>query len=298
MTLPTRGRRLLRTGAAIAVVAATAFTVVRVQRRRRHDARQGCRRHRDLVDRPGRRGARSSSRGSPRSSTSCHPNVTIDVSSGCILHRGAAAEALRRLRQRHLPRHLLRLRLVGERARSLGPHARHHRAGRRPRRSEWDEFSEAARATVQPTGEKTIGFPAAGRQHLAHLQQEGVRRGRRRRTRPTNWTWDDFRDAAKKLTDPSTETYGYAYSVSGSRGDHLAVLAAPVAERRRDPRATTRRRRPSPREAGVDALDLPARDGRRRQERLPRPDRHEVRAAVRRRPHRHDDVRARGSCTT
>ena len=24
----------------------------------------------------------------------------------------------------------------------------------------WDEFSEAARATVQPTGEKTIGFPA------------------------------------------------------------------------------------------------------------------------------------------
>ena len=34
---------------------------------------------------------------------------------------------------------------------------------------------------------------------------------------PTDeWSWDAFRDAAKQLTDPATETYGYAYSVSGS----------------------------------------------------------------------------------
>jgi multiple sugar transport system substrate-binding protein len=79
----------------------------------------------------------------------------------------------------------------------------------------WDEFSEAARATVQPTGDKTIGFPAVV-DNLSLIYNKtvfddaGV-------AYPTNdWTWDDFRAAAKKLTDEASSTYGYAYSVSGS----------------------------------------------------------------------------------
>ncbi|WP_181408340.1 ABC transporter substrate-binding protein [Schumannella sp. 10F1B-5-1] len=79
----------------------------------------------------------------------------------------------------------------------------------------WDEFSEAARKTVQPSGEKTIGFPAIVDNisliyNTKLFEDAGV-------ALPTeDWTWDDFRDAAKKITDASTETYGYAYSVSGS----------------------------------------------------------------------------------
>lgn len=79
----------------------------------------------------------------------------------------------------------------------------------------WDEFSEAARATVQPTGEKIIGFPALVDNislfyNKTVFDQAGV-------DYPTDeWSWDEFRAAAKALTDPSNETYGYAYSVSGS----------------------------------------------------------------------------------
>lgn len=79
----------------------------------------------------------------------------------------------------------------------------------------WDEFSEAARKTVQPSGDKTIGFPAIVDNisliyNTKLFEDAGV-------ALPTeDWTWDDFRDAAKKITDASTETYGYAYSVSGS----------------------------------------------------------------------------------
>ncbi len=79
----------------------------------------------------------------------------------------------------------------------------------------WDEFSSAARETVRPTGKATIGFPALVDNisliyNKTVFDKAGV-------AYPTDkWTWDDFRAAAKKLTDPSTQTFGYAYSVSGS----------------------------------------------------------------------------------
>lgn len=79
----------------------------------------------------------------------------------------------------------------------------------------WDEFTSAARQTAQPTGKKTIGFPAVvdnisllynktlfDKAHLAYPTKD--------------WTWNDFRTAAKKLTDSTSNTYGYGYSVSGS----------------------------------------------------------------------------------
>lgn len=79
----------------------------------------------------------------------------------------------------------------------------------------WEEFSEAARNTARPTGAKTIGFPALVDNvsliyNTTVFDAAGV-------DYPTeDWTWDDFRAAAKELTDPSTNTYGYGYSVSGS----------------------------------------------------------------------------------
>lgn len=79
----------------------------------------------------------------------------------------------------------------------------------------WDEFSEAARATVQPTGEKIIGFPALV-DNISLFYNKTVFDAAGVDYPTEDWTWDDFRDAAAALTDPSTDTYGYAYSVSGS----------------------------------------------------------------------------------
>ncbi len=43
---------------------------------------------------------------------------------------------------------------------------------------------------------------------------------------PTNsWTWQDFRTAAKKLTNPSTHTYGWAYVNDGSEDTVWRFLA-------------------------------------------------------------------------
>jgi multiple sugar transport system substrate-binding protein len=76
----------------------------------------------------------------------------------------------------------------------------------------WDEFSAAARATAQPTGAKTIGFPAVV-DNLALIYNKTVFDKAGVDYPTADWSWDDFRAAAKKLTDPSTDTYGYAYSV-------------------------------------------------------------------------------------
>jgi multiple sugar transport system substrate-binding protein len=80
---------------------------------------------------------------------------------------------------------------------------------------DWEGFSEAARATVQPTGEATIGFPALV-DNISLIYNKTVFDAAGVDYPTDDWTWDDFRDAAKRLTDPATQTYGYAYSVSGS----------------------------------------------------------------------------------
>jgi multiple sugar transport system substrate-binding protein len=80
---------------------------------------------------------------------------------------------------------------------------------------DWKGFSAAARQTAQPTGKKTIGFPAVV-DNLALLYDKTLF-DKAHLAYPTDrWTWDDFRAAAKKLTNKSTDTYGYGYSVSGS----------------------------------------------------------------------------------
>lgn len=79
----------------------------------------------------------------------------------------------------------------------------------------WDEFAGSARKTVQPTGEKIIGFPAIV-DNLSLIYNKTVFDAAGVDYPTEEWSWDDFREAAAELTDPSTETYGYAYSVSGS----------------------------------------------------------------------------------
>jgi multiple sugar transport system substrate-binding protein len=78
----------------------------------------------------------------------------------------------------------------------------------------WNEMPEAARQVATVDG-KVIAVPALV-DNLALIynkklfDEAGV-------AYPTDdWSWDDFRNAAKKLTDPATTTYGTAYSVSGS----------------------------------------------------------------------------------
>lgn len=79
----------------------------------------------------------------------------------------------------------------------------------------WDEFSAAARATVRPTGAKTIGFPALV-DNISLIYNKTVFDAAGVSYPTENWTWDDFRTAARQLTNPAKQTYGYSYSVSGS----------------------------------------------------------------------------------
>ncbi|WP_410793173.1 ABC transporter substrate-binding protein [Kribbella sp. C-35] len=79
----------------------------------------------------------------------------------------------------------------------------------------WSEFPEGARLTARPTGKKTIGFPAIV-DNLTLLYNKTVFDAAGVPYPTDQWTWDDLRAAAKKLTNPATSTYGYAYSVSGA----------------------------------------------------------------------------------
>ena len=78
----------------------------------------------------------------------------------------------------------------------------------------WNDFWPAERQAVQ-VGDKVIGMPALV-DNLALVynkklfDQAGI-------PYPTaNWTWDDLRAAAQKLTDPSAKQFGWAYVADGS----------------------------------------------------------------------------------
>lgn len=77
----------------------------------------------------------------------------------------------------------------------------------------WNEFPAAGRLTASPKG-VTIGFPALVDNlvliyNKKLFQQAGV-------APPTNnWSWDDFRSAAAKLTNAGQKIFGTGYPVSG-----------------------------------------------------------------------------------
>ena len=79
---------------------------------------------------------------------------------------------------------------------------------------DWNDFWPAERQAVQ-VGDKVIGMPALV-DNLALVynkklfDQAGI-------PYPTaDWTWDDFRAAAKQLTDPGAKQFGWAYVADGS----------------------------------------------------------------------------------
>ena len=78
----------------------------------------------------------------------------------------------------------------------------------------WADFPEAARQTASPGG-KVIGFPAVV-DNLALIYNPALFAAAGVAEPTADWTWDDFRAAAKKITDPAKNIYGTAYSVSGS----------------------------------------------------------------------------------
>src|SRR2546423_2675979 len=78
----------------------------------------------------------------------------------------------------------------------------------------WAEFPPAARQTAAPNGH-VIGFPAVV-DNIAVMYNKKLFQAAGLPAPAGAWTWDDFRAAAKKLTDPSKNVFGTAYSVSGS----------------------------------------------------------------------------------
>jgi multiple sugar transport system substrate-binding protein len=79
---------------------------------------------------------------------------------------------------------------------------------------DWNDFFPAERKAVT-VGDKVVGVPAL-QDDLALVynkqlfQQAGV-------APPTaDWTWQDFRNAAKRLTDASQHRYGWAYVADGT----------------------------------------------------------------------------------
>lgn len=78
----------------------------------------------------------------------------------------------------------------------------------------WDEFPPAARATATPDGH-VIGFPAVV-DNIALMYNKKLFADAGIPAPTDTWTWEDFRAAAKKLTNPSKNVYGTAYSVSGT----------------------------------------------------------------------------------
>jgi multiple sugar transport system substrate-binding protein len=78
----------------------------------------------------------------------------------------------------------------------------------------WTEMPPAAREVATVNG-KVIGIPALV-DNLALIYNKKLFDAAGLAYPTDAWSWDDFRTAAKKLTDPATNTYGTAYSVSGS----------------------------------------------------------------------------------
>lgn len=78
----------------------------------------------------------------------------------------------------------------------------------------WDDFYPAEReaATV---GEKVVGIPALV-DNLAIVYNKKLFDDAGIAPPTTNWTWDDFRSAAAKLTDPAKGQYGWLIPADGS----------------------------------------------------------------------------------
>jgi multiple sugar transport system substrate-binding protein len=73
----------------------------------------------------------------------------------------------------------------------------------------WNDFWPAERQAVQ-VGDKIVGMPALV-DNLALVYNKKLFDQAGLAYPTADWTWDDFRNAARKLTDPSAKQFGWAY---------------------------------------------------------------------------------------
>ena len=73
----------------------------------------------------------------------------------------------------------------------------------------WNDFWPAERQAVT-VGDKIVGVPALV-DNLALVYNKKLFDQAGMSYPTADWTWDDFRAAAKRLTDPSTKQFGWAY---------------------------------------------------------------------------------------
>lgn len=78
----------------------------------------------------------------------------------------------------------------------------------------WEEFPEAARQTASVDG-RVVGLPAVNG-NLAVIYNRDLLKAAGLPDPSPDWTWDDFRDYAKKLNNPAKKISGTAYSVAGN----------------------------------------------------------------------------------
>ncbi|SHN43600.1 ABC transporter substrate-binding protein [Cryptosporangium aurantiacum] len=78
----------------------------------------------------------------------------------------------------------------------------------------WDDFPAAARETAT-SGDTVIGVPALV-DNIALIYNKTMFDAAKLPYPTDDWTWEDYRAAAKKLSNPAKNYYGSAYSVSGS----------------------------------------------------------------------------------
>lgn len=78
----------------------------------------------------------------------------------------------------------------------------------------WDDFWPSAQAAVSPGG-KVIGFPALI-DNLSVVYNKKLFDEAGVPYPSADWTWDDFRQTAKEMTDPVKHVYGVNWPVSGS----------------------------------------------------------------------------------
>jgi ABC-type glycerol-3-phosphate transport system substrate-binding protein len=77
----------------------------------------------------------------------------------------------------------------------------------------WDDFWDSSKQIVSPGG-KVIGFPALI-DNLSVIYNKDIFDEAGVPYPSADWTWDDFREVAKELTDPAKHIYGVNYPVSG-----------------------------------------------------------------------------------
>jgi multiple sugar transport system substrate-binding protein len=87
----------------------------------------------------------------------------------------------------------------------------------------WNDFFPSERQAATVNG-KVVGIPALV-DNLALVYNKKLFKQAGIAPPNANWTWQDFRTAAKKLTNPATKTYGWAYINDGSEDTVWRYLA-------------------------------------------------------------------------